>query len=88
MTHVMAPDERRRRLASGADLHASGRYDGAQPCSRSRLDSYPRTLSNAAAGILTVFFEALEANEAYGEDPAKLRDNPRLCLTKLGVTRP
>ena len=33
MTHVMAPDERRRRLASGADLHASERYDGAQPCS-------------------------------------------------------
>ena len=32
MTHVMAPDERRRRLASGADLHASKRYDGAQPC--------------------------------------------------------
>jgi len=31
MTHVMAPDERRRRLASGADLHASERYDGAQP---------------------------------------------------------
>jgi len=29
----MAPDERRRRLASGADLHASERYDGAQPCS-------------------------------------------------------
>jgi len=24
---VMAPDERRRRLASGADLHASQRYD-------------------------------------------------------------
>jgi len=35
MTHVMGPDERRRRLASGADLHASERYeyDGAQPCS-------------------------------------------------------
>ena len=33
MTHVMAPDERRRRLASGADLHASERYDGVQPCS-------------------------------------------------------
>jgi len=33
MTHVIAPDERRRRLASGADLHASERYDGAQPCS-------------------------------------------------------
>ena len=33
MTHVKAPDERRRRLASGADLHASERYDGAQPCS-------------------------------------------------------
>ena len=33
MTHVMAPDEQRRRLASGADLHASERYDGAQPCS-------------------------------------------------------
>ena len=32
MTHVMAPDERRRRLASGADLHASERYDGAQSC--------------------------------------------------------
>jgi len=34
MTHVMAPDERRRRLASGADLHGSDseRYDGAQPC--------------------------------------------------------
>jgi len=30
MTHVMASDERRRRLASGADLHASERYDGAQ----------------------------------------------------------
>ena len=28
MTHVMAPDERRRRLASDADLHASERYDG------------------------------------------------------------
>jgi len=37
MTHVMAPDERRRRLASGADLHASiKRYDGAQPCSDSK----------------------------------------------------
>ena len=33
MTHVMAPDERRRRLASGSDLHASERYDGAHPCS-------------------------------------------------------
>jgi len=33
MTHVMAPDERRRRLASGTDLHASERYDGVQPCS-------------------------------------------------------
>jgi len=33
MTHVMAPDERSWRLASAADLHASGRYDGAQPCS-------------------------------------------------------
>ena len=33
MTHVMAPDERRWRLALGADLHASERYDGAQPCS-------------------------------------------------------
>jgi len=33
MTHVMTPDERRRRLALGADLHASERYDGAQPCS-------------------------------------------------------
>ena len=33
MTHVTASDERRRRLASGADLHASERYDGAQPCS-------------------------------------------------------
>ena len=33
MTQVMAPDERRRRLTSGADLHASERYDGAQPCS-------------------------------------------------------
>jgi len=32
MMHVMAPDERRRRLASGDDLHASERYDGAQPC--------------------------------------------------------
>jgi len=31
MTHVMAPDERRRRLASGPDLHVSERYDGAQP---------------------------------------------------------
>jgi len=29
----MAPDERRRRLASGADLHASEEYDVAQPCS-------------------------------------------------------
>ena len=29
----VAPDERRQRLASGADLHASERYDGAQPCS-------------------------------------------------------
>ena len=29
MTHVTAPDERRRRLASGADLHTSERYDGA-----------------------------------------------------------
>jgi len=27
MTHVMAPDERRRRLTSGADLHASERYE-------------------------------------------------------------
>jgi len=33
ISHVMAPDERRRRLASGADLHASERYNGAQPCS-------------------------------------------------------
>ena len=34
MTHVqMAPDERIRRLASGVDLHASERYDGAHPCS-------------------------------------------------------
>ena len=33
MTHVMVPDERRRRLASGADLHASEEYDVAQPCS-------------------------------------------------------
>jgi len=34
MTHiVMAPDEWRRRLSSGDDLHASERYDGAQPCS-------------------------------------------------------
>ena len=32
MTRVMAPNERRRRPASGADLHASERYDGAQPC--------------------------------------------------------
>ena len=30
---VMVPDERRRRQASGADLHASERYDGVQPCS-------------------------------------------------------
>ena len=29
MSHVMAPDERRRRLAAGADLHASERYGGA-----------------------------------------------------------
>ena len=27
MTHMMATDERRRRLASGADFHASERYD-------------------------------------------------------------
>ena len=33
MTHVMAPDERRRRLASDADLHASERYDGVQQMS-------------------------------------------------------
>jgi len=33
MTHVMATDERRRRLDSGADLRASERYDGSQPCS-------------------------------------------------------
>jgi len=33
MTHVMVPDKRRWRLASGADLHASQRYDGVQPCS-------------------------------------------------------
>ena len=30
---MIAPDERRRRLAPGADLHASERYDGAQPYS-------------------------------------------------------
>jgi len=29
----MAPDDRRRRLASGADLHVSERYNAAQPCS-------------------------------------------------------
>ena len=29
MMHVMAPDERRGRLGSGADLQASERYDGA-----------------------------------------------------------
>jgi len=29
----MAPDERRRRLASGSDLHVSERYGGAQLCS-------------------------------------------------------
>ena len=40
MTHVMAPDERRRRLASGADLHASKRYDGAQPC-YGKISVYP-----------------------------------------------
>ena len=33
MTHLMAPDERRRRLISGAYLHAFERYDGAQSCS-------------------------------------------------------
>ena len=33
MRHVMAPDERRRRLALGADLHTSERYDSVQPCS-------------------------------------------------------
>jgi len=33
MTHVMAPYKRRRRLAKSADLHASERYDDAQPCS-------------------------------------------------------
>jgi len=33
MTHVMVPDERRRRLASGDNLHVSERYDDAQPCS-------------------------------------------------------
>ena len=31
--HVMAPDEWRRRLGSGADFHASERYDGVQLCS-------------------------------------------------------
>jgi len=36
MTHVMAPDERRRRLDSGADLHVSERYDGAQRMNRHR----------------------------------------------------
>jgi len=29
-THVMAPDERRRRLASGADLHASDNLVGCE----------------------------------------------------------
>jgi len=33
MTHVMVPDEWRWRLTSGAVLHASERYDGAQHCS-------------------------------------------------------
>jgi len=33
MMHVIAPDEWRRRLASGADFHASERYDGVQPYS-------------------------------------------------------
>ena len=37
MTHVMAPDEWKRRLASGADLHASERYDSAQPCHKQTL---------------------------------------------------
>ena len=52
MTHLMAPDERRRRLASGADLHASERYDGAQPCSYlniTRLSSLHVDASDAAA---------------------------------------
>ena len=29
----MAPDERRQRLVSVDDLHASKRYDGSEPCS-------------------------------------------------------
>ena len=33
MTHVVAPDQRRWRLASGGDLYPSERYDGAQQCS-------------------------------------------------------
>jgi len=33
MTHLMEPDEWRQQLASGADLHASERYDAVQPCS-------------------------------------------------------
>jgi len=39
---VMAPDERRRRLASGADLQASQRYDGAQPCCQFEVDTASR----------------------------------------------
>ena len=47
MMHVMAPDERRRRLASGADLHASERYDGAQRGHASLTVSFvPRKTSN------------------------------------------
>jgi len=51
MTHVMAwaPDERRRRLASGADLHASERYEDAQPCSD--LNISVRAVEQAASAI-------------------------------------
>ena len=45
MTHVMPPDERRRwRLASGAELHASERYDGAQPCTSLAVIMYRTAL--------------------------------------------
>ena len=70
MTHVMASDERRRRLASGADLHASERYDGAQPCSDlnisvASLKSTRRTGSQCNSCRTGVHRDPSEAEAAF-----------------------
>ena len=60
MMHVMAPDERRRRLALGTDLHASERYDGVMGVQRSKVKiRQTRQIWRPDVGIIQPFYFCL-----------------------------